>query len=113
MSTPTESWSIALREEVRVVWNLELRALSPPQRVVVARWFAHEFSNCRKSETKNRNSGAKAAAAFAKMAEAKKWRDFTVGDYFSVAREHHKVARNEGPWYDPFEARAMLEASNA
>jgi hypothetical protein len=86
-----------------------LRSLTIEERLLCGRYHAFRFANCTKSETKNRNAGAKAAVAFAKMADSALYADLTVRDYVDEAAVYHATMMGGAPWHDPFAIRAVAD----
>ena len=86
---------------------MRIRELTIEQRHVVGRYFAWRFANCTVSEAKNKNAGAKAAVAFAKMADSKLYADLTVRQYLNEANVYRERIMGEAPFHDPWAIRAV------
>ncbi len=107
-----EQWVFDLRVAISAISEKTLRKLTIEDRLVCGRYHAWRFSNCTKSEARNRSAGAKAAVAFAKMADSSLFADLTVRKYVDEAIVFHEKFMGEAPWYDPFAIRAVTGSAD-
>ena len=102
-------WVTPLRDAAKAIAEVRIRDLSLEQRLTLGRYFAWRFSNCTVSEARNKNAGAKATIAFAKMADSKLYADLTVRQYIDEAHVYHDRFMGGAPFYDPWAIRAVAE----
>ncbi len=101
-------WTTELRTAVAAISDKVLRDLTPDERILLGRYHVFRFANCNRSLATNRSRGAKAAVAFAKMADSRLYADLSVRGFVDEAHATW-VARGEEPYYDPFLIRTVAD----
>lgn len=105
----TVAWAEKIRTESDGLGDLDLAALSPAQRFILARRHALEFANCTRSEGQNAARARSIAAGIANLTDRlnRDRVDVSVRDYLAAAR---LLWRRGGaaPHYAPYEVYAEL-----
>lgn len=101
-------WPNELRAALNRVRDSQLRELDFECRMLVGRYHAFLFSNCTKSEARNRTRGGHIAAQIAAMAATPQFGDFSVGEYFVAAKRYHDAIGRK-PWFRPWDIKAVVD----
>jgi len=95
------SWARELAAAFADLHRVQLRNLTPEQRIVVGRFFAAICSNCNRDEKVNRTRGLTAAHAIAKMGVGRS-DDMTALQFAKYAWKTLEL-RGGKPFYKPFD----------